>query len=253
MLCLVNASVFAQDNMEDKVSEFLELTGAKARFYMVIDQMIDLQKNGYGETIENEFFEEFRAKVKDNGYEEILEKLMPVYLKYFSEEEMDGLLAFYKSDIGKSFTEKQPMVMQETMAIGAEWGEKISEDILSTLLAESDKREIEYKFSKVISEDLDRFKKGEFYFYNEDVKVELIREGNKQIERDSNESKEYIIEWNSNNNYTVKDIKPNGDIDDSRPMVVNIYEVKKNSYRCVARIISGDNTFYMDGEIFIAK
>lgn len=253
MLCLLTAPIFAQDKLEDKVSEFLELTGSKENFYMMMDQMIDQQKAAFEGAIDEEYFEVYRAKVKEYGYESIIEMIMPIYLKYYSEEELDGLLAFYRSDIGKSYIAKQPLMMQEYMATAAEWGEKLGSDIKSSFLAQSNKKVLEDKFSKVISEDLDRFKKGEFYFYNDDVKVGLIRKGNKQIERIPNESREFIIEWNSNNNYTIKEIKPNGDIDEDNPLAVNIYEAKENSYKCVAKINIEGNYYYSESEIFIAK
>jgi uncharacterized protein len=49
------------------------------------------------------------------------EKLKPgfvqVYRETFSQEEIDGLIAFYKSPVGQAFVDKQPALMKNTMAL----------------------------------------------------------------------------------------------------------------------------------------
>jgi hypothetical protein len=42
---------------------------------------------------------------------------MQVYQETFTQEEIDGLLAFYNSPVGIAYVEKMPVVMQKTMAI----------------------------------------------------------------------------------------------------------------------------------------
>jgi uncharacterized protein len=42
---------------------------------------------------------------------------MQVYQETFTQEEIDGLLAFYTSPAGIAYVEKMPVVMQKTMAI----------------------------------------------------------------------------------------------------------------------------------------
>jgi len=49
------------------------------------------------------------------------ENLKPVYIQVYSEtftqEEIDGLVAFYESPAGKAFVAKMPVVMQKTMVL----------------------------------------------------------------------------------------------------------------------------------------
>ena len=44
--------------------------------------------------------------------------MINVYLKHFNQHEIDGLIEFYKSDVGKSMTQKMPLVMQDSMMAG---------------------------------------------------------------------------------------------------------------------------------------
>jgi uncharacterized protein len=43
--------------------------------------------------------------------------LVKVYSDTYSEQELDGILAFYKSPVGKSFLQKTPEVMQRSMPV----------------------------------------------------------------------------------------------------------------------------------------
>ena len=49
-------------------------------------------------------------------------KIIPVYAKYFSEEEVEQLLAFYRTDIGRKTIEVMPTLTQESMEVGQAWG-----------------------------------------------------------------------------------------------------------------------------------
>jgi len=50
------------------------------------------------------------------------EKLKPMYVQLyrdtFEQEEIDGLLAFYRSPAGQAFVNRMPLVMQKAMAMG---------------------------------------------------------------------------------------------------------------------------------------
>lgn len=49
--------------------------------------------------------------------DELLEKMVPLYAKHFTEAELDELLAFYRSPIGRKTTETMPGLMQESMEL----------------------------------------------------------------------------------------------------------------------------------------
>ena len=51
--------------------------------------------------------------------DELLGKIVPLYAKHFTEAELDELLAFYRSPIGRKTTEAMPAVMQEGMELVA--------------------------------------------------------------------------------------------------------------------------------------
>ena len=51
-------------------------------------------------------------------WEKLKPQFVQLYLETFDQEEIDGLLAFYRSAPGQAFINKMPTVMQKSMAIG---------------------------------------------------------------------------------------------------------------------------------------
>ena len=59
--------------------------------------------------------------------DEIIKKIVPVYDKNFSEEELKEMIQFYQSPAGKKLVEKMPAVLQEVMQVSTRYlQEKLS-------------------------------------------------------------------------------------------------------------------------------
>ena len=58
------------------------------------------------------------AKVmrEEMGWAKMKPMFMDIYRDSFDQEEIDGLIAFYRSRVGQSFVNKMPVVMQKSMA-----------------------------------------------------------------------------------------------------------------------------------------
>jgi hypothetical protein len=60
---------------------------------------------------------------------ELTEKLVPIYDKYYSAEDLKGIVQFYRSPLGQRVLSTMPKVLSESMAIGQEWGRRKGEEI----------------------------------------------------------------------------------------------------------------------------
>ncbi|GAB3568111.1 hypothetical protein GCM10027578_20210 [Spirosoma luteolum] len=60
---------------------------------------------------------------KEIDYNELLNKLLPVYDAHYTHDDIKALLAFYRSPIGQKSIRELPAIMQESSAIGRAWGE----------------------------------------------------------------------------------------------------------------------------------
>lgn len=55
---------------------------------------------------------------------ELVDAAIPIYERNFTVEELNDLLAFYRTKSGQSFLKKMPKVMAESQIIGQQWGER---------------------------------------------------------------------------------------------------------------------------------
>ena len=124
---IVSLAANAQDKYAIELSKMLELNGTKETFQGVIDQMISLYQNQ-----ESDVPAEYWDKVKksmSSSYDELVVKLVPVYKKHLTIEDLKGINDFYSTPVGKKLSEKTPLISQESMEIGQRWGMEIGTKI----------------------------------------------------------------------------------------------------------------------------
>jgi len=97
------------------------------------EQMMDMMITSFKQNMPNvpiAFWDEFKKEV---NLEELIEQMAPVYVKYYTDDELVQLIAFYKTPLGQKVTEKLPLINQDSFAIGQEWGKKIGEKAAARL------------------------------------------------------------------------------------------------------------------------
>lgn len=120
---------YIADSIDEKIKEMIEVSGGQAGFDVAIDQMIEMQKSAAGE-VSDGFWDEFNKEIKGEAYYDLYEMLIPIYKKHLTEEEVDAAITYYKSPLGKSLVTKNPLIMQESMQVGYQWGEKVGKKIM---------------------------------------------------------------------------------------------------------------------------
>ena len=66
---------------------------------------------------------------------EIRDQMIALYAKYFTREEVKGLIAFYESDLGRKAVASLPSLMREGGEIGQRWAQDSLPKIMQTLQA----------------------------------------------------------------------------------------------------------------------
>ncbi|AZA66528.1 DUF2059 domain-containing protein [Chryseobacterium carnipullorum] len=118
---LVGTLVFSQTS-EAKVRELIKVMGAdKMAISGMQQQMQEIKKNS--PNISDEFFNEFVAEVTTDR---ITEVYIPIYAKYYTESEIDELIKFYKSPVGKKTISVLPDIMKESIDAGGKMGRDIA-------------------------------------------------------------------------------------------------------------------------------
>jgi uncharacterized protein len=79
------------------------------------------------------FFQKFQSKVK---VDDLIEVSIPVYDKYFSKEDITGLIAFYQTPLGQKMNSVLPKVIIETQTAAAAIGQELGRQSMLEVLAE---------------------------------------------------------------------------------------------------------------------
>jgi hypothetical protein len=110
-----------------KIEEMFQITNAKQMVQQVMEQMRSMQS---AQLAKLEPAARARAEEDQNKMNQVLaerlswDKLKPrlitLYSETFTEEELAGTLAFYKSPAGRALMEKMPVLMSRTMVMAQE-------------------------------------------------------------------------------------------------------------------------------------
>ena len=112
-------SLSSQDNYKSLLVDYMTAQGQFETFNATIDQMGSMM----GVTIDESDKEEFTKDVMGS----LIDLLVPVYKKHFSEQDLKDAIEMYKTPIGKKISEKTPIIAQETMQASMQWGMELSQ------------------------------------------------------------------------------------------------------------------------------
>ena len=115
----------AQSSKELKIAELLETMGSTEAMKTSFEYMINYYKQNNPQ-ISSEYWDNASKHV---DYYELVQKLVPVYSKHFTEQEIVDLLKFYNTSTGKKMIEKTPTILEESMEIGRKWGIELAQKI----------------------------------------------------------------------------------------------------------------------------
>ena len=115
----------------------LELTGMHKLVEQMKTQMLTGLK-GQMKDVPDSMWVRFEQKLDMN---QLLEKIVPLYDKYYSLEDLRAVNAFYSSGVGQRVLATLPKITQESMAIGMEWGKRIGEEAVQEAEAERRRRQ----------------------------------------------------------------------------------------------------------------
>ena len=133
LLCALGAApLVAQETdeaKEERVRELLQLTGAGEMGVQVMRQMIAAFKAGSPDVPE-EFWDGFMAEINPD---ELVELVVPIYLEHLTLEEISAAIEFYQTPAGQSLLKKMPIIMQDSMAAGQQWGAELGQSVVERL------------------------------------------------------------------------------------------------------------------------
>ncbi len=110
-----------QENLRELTSLLINQDQMLKAMEMMVDQLAQMGKIDKAKT--KEIIGEMAQKFNS---EETRKEFMDIYDKHFNDREIEDLLAFYKSSVGKKTMEKMPEIMAEASHIGM----KVAQDVM---------------------------------------------------------------------------------------------------------------------------
>ncbi|MFC3120748.1 DUF2059 domain-containing protein [Agaribacter flavus] len=115
-----------QKASNESVEQLLELTESSKLLDAVYGQVGGMFQNmsqqmnlpPEKQPIINAYMDKVVALMKEEmSWAKLKPEMVNVYAKHFSQEEVNGLIAFYQTDVGKAMVNKMPMIMQDSMLL----------------------------------------------------------------------------------------------------------------------------------------
>ena len=114
--------------------QLVEASGAEELILKGIELTLPAQR-AQNPKIPDEFWDRFAARARaDVGM--LVDSLAPVYAARFSKAELDQLLAFYQSPVGRHLASEQGAIAQESQQLGLRWGTRVGAAIAVDLANE---------------------------------------------------------------------------------------------------------------------
>ena len=128
IVIFTNLSFGQVDNeYKEALQTMFKVSGSEEMYQTAIEQMFTMFKGQYS-SVKDEVWVSLEAEFKNTSINDLIEMLTPTYQKHLTLEDIKGLIEFYRTPVGKKYAKKSPMIMQESMQIGQQWGMKIGEE-----------------------------------------------------------------------------------------------------------------------------
>ena len=128
--------------------QMMDVAGSAAQFDQVMplmsQQMSQAFKNiapGNATEIDDVFRQLVPKFIERKG--ELLDQIATLYATEMTLDELNAIVAFYKSPAGVKFASVQPKILRDSMALGQRWGQKIGAEFADEARRELKKRGID--------------------------------------------------------------------------------------------------------------
>jgi len=119
---------FAQDDKAyaETLKTMFEVSGSEGAYNVAITQMFGMFKQQYN-SVDEKTWKELEEEFQNSSITDLVDSLVPVYKKHLTLKDLKELIKFYQTPIGKKYADKTPMIAQESLLAGQEWGMKIGQ------------------------------------------------------------------------------------------------------------------------------
>ena len=136
-LLFLAAFVLLTFGAQAQSAEFkMAVSGSDATLKMIPEQilsMIEQQAPALPESVKVEI----QAMFSEEALLSLMDRMVPIYAKYYTQQDMDDLIAFYDTPLGKKLSTVQPQITLESMSVAQQWAAEIGQKVASKIMQSS--------------------------------------------------------------------------------------------------------------------
>ena len=110
----------------ERLKTMFEVSGADKTYQAAIDQIFSMFKQQYDQ-VPTTTWTQLQDEFSKTSIQELTVMLTPVYQAHLSLADIQDIIEFYQTPAGKKFASKTPLIVQESMQVGQQWGQQIGE------------------------------------------------------------------------------------------------------------------------------
>jgi uncharacterized protein len=107
------------------LKKYMEATGGIETFKSVVNTMMTQFKPMYP-SVPDEVWAEFSKEFSGTTLDDLVTLMAPVYEKHLTEADLNEVIKFYNTPVGKKVAGSTPAITQESMAVGQTWGMQVA-------------------------------------------------------------------------------------------------------------------------------
>lgn len=131
LLVFGTMQVFAQTvSKEENLKKLIGLSSGALTSMKINERIIDAYRKQYPQ-VDSAFWSARSAEIK---LDELFDQMVPLYAKFYTEQETQQLIDFYQTALGKKMLSVMPQLLTESMAIGQQWSAQIGKRIQEQLV-----------------------------------------------------------------------------------------------------------------------
>jgi hypothetical protein len=118
----------------DAAKEMMEVSGASKQFDEAVPLMFDQLARSFAQIAPGkgkeirEVFDQITPRFLQRKHE-LIDQIAALYAAEMSLDDLNAVIAFYRSQVGLRFASMQPKIMRESMVLGQRWGERLGSEL----------------------------------------------------------------------------------------------------------------------------
>ncbi len=127
MLSLQPTGAYAQktnNQYKETLYKMLDKSGGLESVRLMVPQLVNMMKQQAASQPDS-FWEDFTKRWTKQFIDKMMEGITPIYQKHLTLKDLEDILAFYNTPVGKKLSASTPVMGKEAMRIGQQLGTEI--------------------------------------------------------------------------------------------------------------------------------